>query len=605
MKTTALTPVFLLGCLLPGCALAPAEDDERTEEREARASVVTEGVQAGCVGSSDKPEPIAVARVVGLSDADGEVPVSDEVLILEVRTRSTEPVSFEVEGTLRADGHSSTLALTADRATAASPARVRVPLSAFGMGLGGSGSLRLEVRAIDAQGRSDRSYAPRVLLRRDAAGTLLASTTHGPGPYTFTGGAGQLGGFTGPGDVTLPPSDGLWHFCFQWEITAVDSGYGEDFHASNEPVRARGARVKVSRSGSTLFDGYANENACVSFASTAVSGFEVTVRSEAKLGGHTMRAYLPKVNNVEKLGEWSFTVDPLIPPQYVTHTIDSGDQQIAANLIAFSSHTVHQIVSNTTGNLFPAGAVDLHSYVLPGPLCSEGCRSGSGIYLKPEVTDEKFGVSHEVGHWLHGRLTAENPGYGSYNDDEPGETPCSYHAADGPGGHAMRSREYEAAAFTEGFGHFIAALAWNDHETTDGRFRYYKDIKTPAYADLAAVSWIVDLSPGGDIPIGGTPDWYHSECALTTNGLARSVEMDWLRFFWNLRTDAPSDFNGHSPRPTHEALFRLIQLTRTAHPWMNGTGVYAAHTTTLNEGNIAIAQARWLGCADQFGVVQP
>ena len=85
------------------------------------------------------------------------------------------------------------------------------------------------------------------------------------------------------------------------------------------------------------------------------------------------------------------------------------------------------------------------------------------------------------GDWLHGRLTAENPGFGSYDDDELGATPCSYHDADGPGRHAMRSREYEAAAFTEGFAHFIAALAWNDHTTTDGRFRYYKNITTPAW----------------------------------------------------------------------------------------------------------------------------
>ena len=61
----------------------------------------------------------------------------------------------------------------------------------------------------------------------------------------------------------------------------------------------------------------------------------------------------------------------------------------------------------------------------------------------------------------------------------------------------MRSKEYAAGAFVEGFAHFLSALAWNDHTQQDGWFKYYKEIQDASYADMAANQWRVDLEGAG------------------------------------------------------------------------------------------------------------
>lgn len=609
MRTKSiLTPSFLLGLvgsgLVAACSAAPIHDDD-TQTRDDALTAVTP--TPGCVSAGDKPAALATVGVPALPTGDGEIAVRDGVLVVDVRAASRDATTFELVGTLRANGETSTQTIAAGDASS-SGAAIRVPLDAFGLRGFADGSLRLELRARTADGRHSVAYAPNVLLRRDAAGQLYAARTHGEGAYRFTGGLGLA---APPGDpseaVAFPPPDGRWHFCLAWEITAVDSGFGEDFHAGNQPVRARGAKVKVQHGGQTLFDANADAEGCVHFASPEQGGFDVTVRSEAMLDGLGMKAFMPPTNLPEKIAEWSFSVDPQSPPKWLGLVVDAGDQQIASNLIAFTSHTIHRVASNTTPGFFKTGTIGVHARVLGGDLCSEGCKSGSDIFLKPEVTDEKFGVSHEVGHWLQGQLaTSQLAQSGGNYDDNDAVAACRFVTPDdGPGKHAMRSREKEAAAFTEGVGHFVAALAWNSHEDTDGFFRYYKATNHEAYVDMKNADWVIDLSPDGDIPVGGQNDWYHTKCTvLPAQPAARSVELDWLRFLWNLRTDAPSSANGFTPKPSHTQLFGLIKAATLAYPYPNGSGVYAKMNASIGQPGITIPNARWTPLAQKHGVRQ-
>src|SRR5690606_28107081 len=111
-----------------------------------------------------------------------------------------------------------------------------------------------------------------------------------------------------------------------------------------------------------------------------------------------------------------------------------------------------------------------------------------------------------------------------------------------------------SAAFGEGFAHFLSTLAFNDHTETDGYFRYYKDLSAySAYDDLEADDWIVDAENPGAASGG----WYGAKCSAAAG---TSVEIDWLRHYWDFRTNSGA-------APTHFQIFSHLVYSDANYEW--------------------------------------
>jgi hypothetical protein len=385
---------------------------------------------------------------------------------------------------------------------------------------------------------------------------------------------------------------------------------GEDYYIAGHLMKARGMKISINHPDwDAPKDGYANlVNGCFSFEAEENSEFEVTVYAEARLGTDD-NIFLRGFEDEEAYDngtptQWTFTANPGGAPRRVYYQNEPSD---VSNLMAFGSFTFHWVDSHTSPGLLTSSTLNMVAEVYDDPLCTEGCRVGDAIWIKPgHVTQEKFGISHEVGHWIHGMWTNDNTGYfnGQYGNNDPDVAACSYVTpTDGPGGHAIRSKEPASGAYTEGLAHFIAAITWNDHDQTEGLFKYYKEsITSTAYNDMKAASWLVDLEGAGANPAGGASNWYNTVCDVE-GGYA--VEMDWLRFLWDYRTDAPAQPN--DPTPDHHDIFELIQFTMANHAWGTMFGVYPSFEDAVEDNLFtqhASFEARFKGLASQNGVAQ-
>ena len=110
----------------------------------------------------------------------------------------------------------------------------------------------------------------------------------------------------------------------------------------------------------------------------------------------------------------------------------------------------------------------------------------------------------------------------------------------------------------EGFGHFIAAVLFNNHLASDaeGIFRYYKtNFPNEEYTDLMDDKYRVSL-PGIVAPLGGERRWAENSCSGDWANEGVSSEIDWLRFFWYFLTEGDQD------RPLLEDVLGILADTK-------------------------------------------
>lgn len=190
------------------------------------------------------------------------------------------------------------------------------------------------------------------------------------------------------------------------------------------------------------------------------------------------------------------------------------------------------------------------------------CHSSGAVYQ--DAGSRKYIIGHELGHCL---FKAHNGGSGcdiDYAgdsdadgcDDVMEETlpACASQQACGfaigvsnttAGGHQMNSREYQSSAIYEGFAHFYAAHTWNN-ATSDCKFQYYKgrlnwDGDGSTSVDERDWNLLLDCEDG--LPTFGVDGAGYLEDYCGTSPLNRGVEYDWLRMFWDLRTDESVAFD--------------------------------------------------------------
>lgn len=405
--------------------------------------------------------------------------------------------------------------------------------------------------------------------------------------------------------IGLPPPVTGYRFCFNFNVTFSDSGVGEDYFTESGAMAAHAISYEIS-DGTSSFSGFANlDDGCtpdLNFPSGAT--VDVKMTAIANLGHSEPDDRTDDFFKVIGIAgfnnpphQWLFTDVALGPdPSIVGLMTDPGPM---ANMMGAAVHTAWRIDKLT----FPTGLVNppnqiIHLHQFNTDLCVEGCMTGDGqLWLANDaVVAEKFGVSHEVGHWLHKSwmfgttgLTG-NPGnpYDDFYNAPEGDEMCTYPESVGPGGHAMRSLEPGSAAFAESVAHFLAAMAWNSPFEEDGVFKYYKQqIPATSGQSMANDGWVVDLEADDDDPelpnpSGGNTRWRQTQCTSGDSDMPGTApkyyatEMDWLRFWWDLMTDPASKHNG-AQRPTTRQLFGFLRNTWDAseeHRWSNAWGVW-------------------------------
>ncbi len=148
-----------------------------------------------------------------------------------------------------------------------------------------------------------------------------------------------------------------------------------------------------------------------------------------------------------------------------------------------------------------------------------------------------------------------------------------------PNRHGIRSAEFSSGAMPEGFGHFVASVAFNADRSVDadGEFRYYKDADEallPSYETFESETGnrLVSLKGGTTAATaGGANRWTELECsndweyALANNGVEVTTEIDWLRFFWRLMTSSASS------SLEFWDVVHLATYTQQVHPWDDET----------------------------------
>lgn len=146
----------------------------------------------------------------------------------------------------------------------------------------------------------------------------------------------------------------------------------------------------------------------------------------------------------------------------------------------------------------------------------------------------------------------------------------------------------------EGFGHFVAAAAFNDPDAS-GVFRYYKDIDEMLLMDYAAFEandGDVALEGGAEAgTLGGRSQWTEQMCQndwdypLQSLTLDQEVttEIDWLRFFWQFSTPAGNGV------PTFWETVRLVTYSQDFGGGWTATRVWPHMRDAIDEAGSGIA----------------
>lgn len=378
--------------------------------------------------------------------------------------------------------------------------------------------------------------------------------------------------------------------CIRYAVETVDSNQGEDYYKLNDEVhpywKARGAYFqvfdpddpdpneplglrKIKQGTAALVNGCftitdqemgtADDVFIVSYLDAQIGSYYVRAR---QLGTETTGCnpdpfadYSLEPNQYCKPVVHTGTTAPLPNNQKYYFTFPSS---IETNLMALTQFAVYWWDHfDPVNHPMTITTVSL-DVVIDGTGCTDASPCSNGGWLEAGDASEqvihvapkfdrqlyKFLVAHEVGHVAE--LTYANREYGNDDHYYHGATdnhPNPYDLVDGGScasddvSHGATTVEWVSAAENEGFAHFVAADVYNDHTDSTGAFTYYKPEWFPT-----------------DFPLEGIPSANVSEMRYATRYMDRwctvseqfaGVELDWMRFFWDLHTDTGVDIEDH------------------------------------------------------------
>lgn len=412
--------------------------------------------------------------------------------------------------------------------------------------------------------------------------------------------------------------------CLRYPVETIDSGLGTDFedhYALNDEVwpywKSRGAAYQVLDPDtlSIIQQGYANDvNGCFTLPDEDIpAGNQVaimfyldallvneSIRVRTRIGA---RANCNDDPFADHSGEPSYC-QPIAcmgmsgnltgaGKKYFDYPCNEPEVTLQA-LASYPAYWWHHFAPEDLDDSFIITVRHTNGCTQPGDApCSNAGWSpspnlgGDEIVVNIDDTTEdkfrqKFLVAHEVGHALEESYQFDTFGTTTYlyGDDDP---PAGGAACDSAGEqHALTSLERTSAAIMEGFAHFLASDAYNDHNDSTGRFTYYKD----------ALGFPRDIALEGEPAFNMAEPWKSNRFAQRVCAPAagnKGTELDWLRFFWDLHTV------GGGADGEHLSLFKLrvdAAFQGTAWTGENGYG--------LLEQNVCSGEAAVQAFQDDF-----
>jgi hypothetical protein len=184
------------------------------------------------------------------------------------------------------------------------------------------------------------------------------------------------------------------------------------------------------------------------------------------------------------------------------------------------------------------------------PLTAQG---GEGfVWIGRPNSEAKFIITHELGHAVE-QNSAGVGAASNLSDVGNPPAPCQSTATN----HLLTSREWISTAHTEGFAQFYAAATFN-------------------IASPGANCW---MNIGGTLVdcagnMTHATRWMETQCVNGTF-VGRGVELDWLRQFWDVRTQGAS-------QPTMNTMLRWIRDADNSTNWTT-TNAYTLLDAEAND----------------------
>lgn len=367
-------------------------------------------------------------------------------------------------------------------------------------------------------------------------------------------------------DSAVPDKNGNYHynFCLRWPIDLVDAGFGEDYGIDPEGSwKARGGKVRINSHDTNLFDGYLDFNGCTGeIVSPYHTDFFLVGYGIAQMGGNTVIA---KDGNGNTQG-WLRLVDYVGGSGTKYYNFAPGS---LTNLVAVPTFTLARF-GGVTGETF---TVNEACYPDGDQCCN--CAAGGEIWISS--TQRKFLIAHEMGH----RILSMRAG--SYNNDVTLGV-SDVHPCYSDSGHAIDSLEYQSGAAMEGWAHFVAVRAFNNHLEGDNPgavLQYWR-----------GSGFTVDVEQG---PTGGVTKYFESMCGGTQVNMATGfgVELDWLRAWWDYHT------NPSPGSPTSQS--QIMDEIAEGSGW-NRTNIYQSLVDGIEALSGTDQRDRWTAIAAGNGI---
>jgi hypothetical protein len=356
-------------------------------------------------------------------------------------------------------------------------------------------------------------------------------------------------------------------------VDLLDAGIGggEDFFVENTNVtyRARHAYVQLYEepSHSLVASGHTDANGLITFEDVDT----LKDYSLVRWSGHSINDRPFRVIDADDLSMSAQSAD--FSPYLVATTIDvvfdaavSGQEWI--NVAAIGSWVIHRrqaAFPTYTDNeaVYTIKLDDPDNCPVSSAKNAIYCYPDLAVYIDPTTDDAALKsviaheLAHELQHWALVPTPSSDPQDWMYSSDYDADSDANG-CNDQGSGHNFNSFEYQSAAITEGMAHYVAAVAFNNTDQADCRFIPNSFVTwdpglAPTGEEFSCEGWDPVLEEGDDggaewiyydVPGHNHFDWDpptdpiglppYVECADNTTTSNRGIELDWLRFFWDL-----------------------------------------------------------------------
>ena len=338
-------------------------------------------------------------------------------------------------------------------------------------------------------------------------------------------------------DLAIPREMVPYRVCIRYQPDYDDIHGGEDWWMTASEREARGIRIRITAAdnsiGDDLFYGYVNaETGCTPTMLVKSSGrYGIRAYSQARISdpaGNFVDVHQP----VGSHSRYWIQLTSNAAPGNVSYvwTNNAKYQADVVNVAAVVGHALNKRYGGLDGeefHVYPASC-----RFAPGQgSCYEddasdlpGIDSGDALFLSGGARRRKFVIAHEVGHAVAAKQE-EPPAEAAiapWHDPKCNER--------GASSHELTSKEHQSTAAKEGFAHFYAATIWNDRLQKDCAFAYYKSVDHDLDGTPTTDPW-VSCEDGAD---------FLTKAGCAEEGFAN--EWDWMRFWWDLHTDADVSF---------------------------------------------------------------